>query len=331
MDEARGRVPPGRREARGEQSEFGPQVSDLGPQASSSSRLAPRASRLGRVESPGRRSLRRFRRHRLAVAGLVVLAIMTALAIFAPVVGRHDPNRGDFRRIDEPPSWEHPLGTDGNGRDYGSRLVYGARVSLSVGLVATSIAAAIGTVLGAISGYYGRAVDLAIQRFTEMVMTIPTLLLIITLVAYVGPSIYNIMIVLGLLGWTGFCRVVRGQVLSVREVAFVEAARTIGARDRTIMVRHILPNVLPYIIVLATLNIAGIILVEAGLSFLGLGVQVPTPSWGNMLQQAQTLDVLVSKPWRWIAPGAAIALCVLSINFVGDGLHDALDPRSKAA
>jgi peptide/nickel transport system permease protein len=263
------------------------------------------------------------------MVGVVVLAIMATLAIFAPVVGRYDPNRGDFRQIDQPPSREHLLGTDGNGRDYWSRLVYGARVSLSVGLVATSIAAVIGTVLGAISGYYGRAVDLAIQRFTEMVMTIPTLLLIITLVAYVGPSIYNIMIVLGLLGWTGFCRVVRGQVLSVREVAFVEAARTIGARDHAIMARHILPNVLPYIVVLATLNVAGFILVEAGLSFLGLGVQVPTASWGNMLQQAQSLDVLVSKPWRWIAPGAAIALCVLSINFVGDGLHDALDPRSK--
>jgi peptide/nickel transport system permease protein len=286
-------------------------------------------ARFARVESPWARALRRFRRHRLAVAGLVMLTILSLMAIFAPVVGRHDPNRGDFLHIDEPPSWEHPLGTDGNGRDYWSRLVYGARVSLSVGLVATAIAGLIGTLLGALSGYYGGNFDLLIQRFTEMVMTFPTLMIIVTLVAYVGPSIYNIMVVLGLLGWTSFCRVVRGQVLSVREVAFVEAARTLGARDQRIMFRHILPNVMPYVVVLATLNIAGIILVEAGLSFLGLGVQVPTPSWGNMLQQAQTLDVLVSKPWRWIAPGAAIALCVLSINFVGDGLHDALDPRSK--
>jgi peptide/nickel transport system permease protein len=295
--------------------------------ASPPRRLA--ASQSTRVESPWVQAARRFRRHRLAVAGLVVLVILSLMAIFAPVVGQHDPNRGDFRHINERPSQQHWLGTDGNGRDYWSRLVFGARVSLSVGLVATGIAASIGTVCGALSGFYGGAVDLVIQRFTEMVMTFPTLLIIITLVAYVGPSIYNIMAVLGLLGWTSFCRVVRGQVLSVREVAFVEAARTIGARDHTIMFRHILPNVLPYVVVLATLNIAGIILVEAGLSFLGLGVQVPTASWGNMLQQAQTLDVLVTKPWRWIAPGAAIALTVLSINFVGDGLHDAIDPRSK--
>jgi peptide/nickel transport system permease protein len=282
-----------------------------------------------RVESPWGRAVRRFRKHKLAVFGLFMLILLTLMAVFAPVVGRNDPNRGDFRNVNARPSLEYPLGTDGNGRDYWSRLVYGTRVSLSVGIISTAIAAAIGTILGAVSGYYRGGVDLAIQRFTEMVMTFPTLMIIITLVAYVGPSIYNIMVVIGLLGWTSFCRVVRGQVLSVRELPFVDAARTLGATDRSILFRHILPNVLPYVIVLATLNIAGIILVEAGLSFLGLGVQVPTPSWGNMLQQAQTLDVLVTKPWRWIAPGSAIALCVLSINFVGDGLHDALDPRSK--
>jgi peptide/nickel transport system permease protein len=302
---------------------------DAATEPSNAAALRLAGSRFTRVESPWAQAARRFRRHRLAAAGLVVLVILSLMAIFAPVVGQHDPNRGDFRHIDERPSSEHWLGTDGNGRDYWSRLVYGARVSLSVGLVATGIAGLIGTVLGALSGYYGGTVDLLIQRFTEMVMTFPTLMIIITLVAYIGPSIYNIMIVLGLLGWTSFCRVVRGQVLSVREVAFVEAARTIGARDHAIMFRHILPNVLPYIVVLGTLNIAGVILIEAGLSFLGLGVQVPTASWGNMLQQAQTLDILISKPWRWIAPGAAIALTVLSINFVGDGLHDAIDPRSK--
>lgn len=285
--------------------------------------------RFAQVESPWARAVRRFRRHRLAVIGLAVLVVLSLAAIFAPVIGRNDPNRGDFRQIDREPSLEYLLGTDGNGRDYWSRLVHGARVSLTVGIVSTAIAAAIGTLLGAVSGFYRGKIDLAIQRFTEMVMTFPTLMIIITLVAYVGPSIYNIMIVLGLLGWTSFCRVVRGQVLSVREVAFVEAARTLGASNSSIMFRHILPNVLPYIVVLGTLNIAGIILVEAGLSFLGLGVQVPTATWGNMLQQSQTLDILVSKPWRWIAPGAAIALCVLSINFVGDGLHDAIDPRSK--
>jgi peptide/nickel transport system permease protein len=294
------------------------------------SAAAPLPSRFARVESPWRQAARRFRRHRLAVIGVIILTILGLMAIFAPIAAMNDPIRGNFLEIDLPPSREHWLGTDGNGRDYWARLVYGARVSLSVGLLSTAIAAAIGTTLGAISGYFRGSVDLIIQRFTEMVMTFPTLMIIITLVAYVGPSTYNIVAVLGLLGWTSFCRVVRGQVLSVREIAFVEAAKTIGARDRTIMWRHILPNVLPYIVVLATLNIAGVILTEAGLSFLGLGVQVPTPTWGNMLQQAQSLDVLVTKPWRWIAPGAAIAICVLAINFVGDGLHDALDPRSRA-
>lgn len=287
--------------------------------------------RVTRVESPWQRSVRRFRRHRLAVIGLVVLILLALIAIFAPVIARHDPNRGDFRRIDLKPSWEYPLGTDGNGRDYFSRLVYGSRVSLSVGIVSTAIAGAIGTVLGAVSGFYRGKVDLVIQRFTDMVLTFPSLIILITLVAYVGPSLYNIILVLGLLQWTSFCRVVRGQVLSVREVAFVDAARTLGASNSSILFRHILPNVLPFIVVLATLNIAGIILTEAALSFLGLGVQVPTATWGNMLQQSQTLDILVNKPWRWIAPGSAIALCVLSINFVGDGLHDAIDPRSKVA
>jgi peptide/nickel transport system permease protein len=282
-----------------------------------------------RVDSPRSRTFRRFRRHRLAVCGLLVLISLTLIAIFAPVVGRHDPNRGDLLRIDQPPTWSHPLGTDGNGRDYWSRLVYGARVSLSVGLIATALAGVVGTILGAISGYFGGKVDTGIQRFTEMVMTFPTLMILITIVAYVGSSIFNIMIAIGLIGWTSFCRMVRGQVLSLREQTFIEAARVLGVHHHRILLRHILPNVLPYIVVLATLNFAGIILLEAGLSFLGLGVQPPTPSWGNMLQQAQTYDVLVSKPWRWMAPGIAIALCVLAINFVGDGLRDALDPRSK--
>jgi peptide/nickel transport system permease protein len=194
-------------------------------------------------------------------------------------------------------------------------------------LVAVSISVLIGTTLGAISGYYGGTIDLVIQRMTEVVMTFPTLMIIITLVALLGPSIYNVMAVIGLIGWTGVSRLVRGQVLQLRNVAYVEAARSVGVRDRGIIFRHILPNVIPFIIVTATFGVANAILTEAGLSFLGLGVQPPTPTWGNLLQGAQTLEVLLNKPWRWIAPGAAIAVTVLSINFVGDGLRDALDPR----
>lgn len=277
----------------------------------------------------GGRFWRKFARHKLAVAGALILTVLVTMAVLAPVVAPKDPNKGNFLNIDASPSLSHPLGTDGNGRDYWSRLVYGGRVSLSVGLVATLIAAGIGTLLGSLSGYYGRFVDLAIQRFTELVMTFPSLLVIITLVAFLGPSLFNIMAVFGLLGWTSFCRIVRGQVLSVREMTFVEAARTVGAPNGVIMFKHIFPNVLPFVVVYGTLNVAGIILAEAGLSFLGLGVQAPTATWGNMLWAAQTLDTLVNRPLRWIAPGAAIMICVLAINLVGDGLRDALDPRSR--
>lgn len=277
--------------------------------------------------SPGQLIWQRFRRHRLALIGLIILAILALIALGAPLVAGYDPNRVDLRVIDTPPGWRHVLGTDGNGRDYWARMVYGSRVSLSVGLVAVSISVLIATTLGSISGYYGGTIDLVIQRLTEVVMTFPTLMIIITLVALLGPSIYNVMAVIGLIGWTGVSRLVRGQVLQLRNVAYVEAARCVGVRDRQIIFRHILPNVIPFIIVAATFGVASAILTEAGLSFLGLGVQPPTPTWGNLLQGAQTLEVLLNKPWRWIAPGAAIAITVLSINFVGDGLRDALDPR----
>jgi peptide/nickel transport system permease protein len=282
-----------------------------------------------RAQSPTSLVWRRFRRHRLALFGLVVIAILTLMATFAPIIGGYDPNRGNFLQVDEPPSLTHLLGTDGNGRDTWSRMVFGARVSLSVGVVAVSISVVLATLLGAVSAYYGGWIDLAIQRFTEMVMTFPTLMIIITLVALLGPSIYNVMAAIGVLGWTGLSRLVRGQVLQLKEVAFVEAARCTGVRDRRIIFVHILPNVLPFIIVSATFGVASAILTEASLSFLGLGVQAPTATWGNLLQGAQTLDILLHEPWRWLAPGAAIAITVLSINFIGDGLRDALDPRMQ--
>jgi peptide/nickel transport system permease protein len=281
------------------------------------------------ASTPGALVWRRFRRHRLALFGASVITLLAVLALLAPLVGRYPPDRIDLLHIDAPPSLEHWLGTDGSGRDYWSRLVHGARISLSVGLVAVSISAVIAVVLGAVSGYYGGIVDLVIQRFTELVMTLPTLLIIITLVALLRPSIYNVMAAIGLIGWTGLSRLVRGQVLQLKELAFVEAARACGATDRRLIALHILPNVLPYVVVAATFAVANAILVEAGLSFLGLGVQPPTATWGNLLQEAQTLDALLTRPWRWLAPGLAIALTVLSINFIGDGLRDALDPRMQ--
>jgi peptide/nickel transport system permease protein len=278
--------------------------------------------------SPKRPRLRAFARHRLAVFGAVVIGMLVLVAIFAPFIATHDPNEIDLFATSESPSSEHWLGTDDIGRDVFSRVVYGTRVSLSVGLVAVTIYVVIGTILGAISGYFGGWVDSTIQRFTDAVMCFPSLIIIIAAVAIIGPSIYNVMIVIGLLTWPGICRLVRGQFLSLREREFVEAARSMGAQPNRIIFRHLLPNAVAPITVAATFGVAAAILTEAGLSFLGLGVQPPTASWGNMINTAQSAAVLQQMPWLWIPAGIMIALAVLSINFVGDGLRDALDPRS---
>lgn len=282
---------------------------------------------LSRHDTPFRRSVRRFVRHRMAVVGAIVLLALSLAAIAAPIISPHDPVEVDVTAIKKPPSAAHPLGTDYAGRDVLSRLIWGGRVSLSVGLVAAGIAVSIGTVLGLISGFSGRWVDFWLQRVTDVVMTIPTFIIIITLVAVLGPSIFNIMFVIGIFGWTGTCRLVRGETLSVRERDFVLASRCVGASPLRIMFRHILPNVVAPIIVAGTFMIAGAILSEAGLSFLGLGVRMPTPTWGNMLTNAQSITVLESMPWLWLPPGLLITAVVLSINFLGDALRDALDPR----
>jgi peptide/nickel transport system permease protein len=271
----------------------------------------------------------RFLRHRLALGSAVVLVGLVLAATFAPVVAGQSPYSIDMFANNDPPSRQHPLGTDVYGRDVWARLVYAARVSLSVGIVAVGIYTAIGLLLGALSGFYGGWVDSAIMRFTDTVMSFPSLIIIILAVSIVGPSIYNIMVVIGLLGWPGTARLVRGEFLVLREREFVIAARMVGARDRQVILRHILPNAFYPVIVSSTLGVAGAILTEAGLSFLGLGVQQPTASWGNMLNAAQQFSVLQRYPWQWIPPGIAIAVSVLAINFVGDGLRDALDPRTR--
>jgi peptide/nickel transport system permease protein len=283
--------------------------------------LAPTASQRWRVA-------RAFARHRLAVAGLVVIVLLGLAAIFAPAVATHDPYRVDLLAAGHPPSGEHWLGTDEVGRDVFSRLVYGSRVSLSVGLVAVTIYTAIGMVLGAISGYFGGFVDGSIQRLTDTVMCFPPLIIIIAAVSITGPSIWNVMMIIGLLTWTGTCRLVRGQFLSLREREFVEAARAAGASNPRLIARHLLPNTLAPVLVSATFGVAATILTEAGLSFLGLGVQPPTPSWGNLINLAQSATILQTMPWLWAPPGFLIAVAVLSINFIGDGLRDALDPRA---
>jgi peptide/nickel transport system permease protein len=270
---------------------------------------------------------RRFSRHRLAVVGSVILLLLLVCALAAPVVSPYPPHQIDVKALKKPPSASHLLGTDGAGRDVLSRVIYAARISLSVGLVAAGIAILIGTVLGLISGYYGGNVDFWIMRLTDVVMTIPTLIIIITVVAAVGPGIYNVMVVLGIFGWPGTCRLVRGETLSLREREFTTAARCLGVPRPRIVFRHILPNVGAPIIVAGTFFVASAILTEAALSFLGIGVQIPTATWGNMLTEAQSLTTLEQMAWLWIPPGLMITITVLSINFLGDALRDALDPR----
>jgi peptide/nickel transport system permease protein len=271
----------------------------------------------------------RFRRHKLAMVGLATLLVFCLAALLAPVIAPHDPNFVNIRNLKQPPSAEHWLGTDSAGRDVLSRLIFGARISMSVGVVAVTIAATIGILIGLISGYAGGRLDTLLMRFTELVMTFPTFFAVVIMVALVGPNVFNVMLVIGLFGWTGIARLVRGQALSLREMDYVQAARALGAPDRRILVAHVLPGVLPHVMVAATLGLASAILTEAALSFLGLGVQIPTASWGNMLFAAQSLDVLENQWWLWVPPGLAISMAVLAANFVGDGLRDAVDPRMQ--
>ncbi len=271
---------------------------------------------------------RRFKRHKLAVAGLVVIGILTLCAIFAPFITAYKPTTVTDS-FGAAPSLQHWLGTDQVGRDQLSRLIYAARVSLAVGLGSIVISAVIGTVLGLISGYFGGWIDSIIMRLTDIFMSFPYIMLILVVASIVGPGLTNIILILGVLGWPGVARLVRGNVLSVKESDYVKAGRVLGFGSVRIIFSHILPNVVAPILVYATSGVAGAILDEAALSFLGLGVQPPTPSWGNMLASAQSLTVLTSQPWLWVPPGVMIILIVLSINFVGDALRDALDPKNN--
>jgi peptide/nickel transport system permease protein len=294
----------------------------------------PSASRIAaepqsRAISPGRRTLKRFMSHRLAMIGALILAVMTVCAIFAPLLAPYDPNAINLIHISEGPSSAHWFGTDNVGRDILSRVLYGARISLSVGVVAVSIYLTIGFLLGAIAGYAGGFVDSMIMRFTDIMMCFPTFVLILILVGMVGPNIFNIMLVIGLFGWPGIARLVRGQVLQLRELDYVLAARALGGTSKYVMFRHILPNVIGPLTVAGSLGIAGAILAEAGLSFLGLGVVKPMPSWGSMLSDARNPSTMATQPWLWITPGLLISLAVLSANFIGDGLRDAFDVKSR--
>jgi ABC-type dipeptide/oligopeptide/nickel transport system permease subunit len=280
-----------------------------------------------RNRSPGGMAVRRFFRNKIAVGGAVVLVVIVALAVFAPLISSYDPNAVDLRAFRQPPSAEHLLGTDSSGRDVFTRAIYAGRVSLGIGLSASLIAIVLGTLLGAVAGLLGGWVDAVIMRFADIVMSLPSLVVILVVAGILGPSIVTLIVAIGVFGWPVAGRVVRGATLSLREHEFIQAATAVGAGNWWLIRRHILPAVLAPVTVVGTLTIAGTILVEAALSFLGLGVQPPQASWGNMLIDAQNLTLVQTMPWLWLPPGIAIAVTVLSVNFVGDGLRDAVDPR----
>ncbi|MGK7345748.1 MAG: ABC transporter permease [Candidatus Nitrospinota bacterium M3_3B_026] len=267
----------------------------------------------------------KFRMNTLAILGAAIVALLFVVAVFAPVIAPHDPAKIDTSRLFLPPSLEHPCGTDDLGRDVFSRMVYGARISLSVGFVAVGIATLIGLVIGAVAGYFGGWLDEIMMRFTELMMTIPTFFLILAVIAMLEPSIYNIMIVIGATGWMGVARLVRAEFLSLKRREFVAAAEAIGATDFMIIMKHILPNAISPVLVSATLGVAGAILTESALSFLGIGVQPPTPSWGNILTLGK--DNIEFAWWLSVFPGLAILVTVMGYNLLGEGIRDAMDPR----
>jgi len=275
----------------------------------------------------GRETWRRFSRHRQAILGLALIVLLTGTALLAPALAPYDPDaQTDIVATRyQAPSVSHPMGTDRFGRDIFSRVLYGARISLSIGFLAILIAITLGTAIGAIAGFFGGRLDTVLMRGVDLVLSFPRLVLLVVLVALFEPSIALVTLVLGLTGWMGVSRIVRGQVLTVREMEFVTAARVLGFGRTRILARHVLPNVLTPVIVAATLGIGNTILAEAALSFLGLGVQPPTASWGNMVASGR--DAMLDAWWITTFPGLAIVFTVMAFNLVGDGLRDALDPR----
>jgi len=279
---------------------------------------------------------RRFRRNKLALLGAAMLLALFTVAIFAPVIAPQGRDTLNLAVRLKPPGTVNPetgqkyiLGTDNYGRDMLSRLVYGSRISLTIGFISASVALTVGLMIGSIAGFYGGWIDNVLMRMVDIFLSIPTLPLLLTILAFVGNSIWLIMFVLGITSWMSAARLVRGEILSIKQRDFVEAARAMGARDFRIMLRHIAPNLFHVLIVSATLRVAGAMLTEATLSYLGIGVQPPTPSWGNMLYEHQNYQFLRTALWTQIYPGLAIFLAMLAFYFVGDGLRDALDPRLK--
>ena len=281
-----------------------------------------RASRVG-----FRAVLRAIIKHKLSRVGIIFIILLVSMAAFAPWLAPYDPNKQDLYHVLSGPSMEHWLGTDNVGRDLLSRIIYGARVSLMVGVLSTLLSATIGSLIGLVAGHRGGLVDMVVMRITDTFMCIPWLVFVLVLAAALGPGLKNIIIALGALGWTGFARIIRGQVLMVRELPYVEAARASGATGLRIMFKHLLPNSVAPIIVASSITLGLFIMVESAAAFFGLGAQPPTASWGKALRTGYAYLEIV--PLFSIAPGAMITLAVLAFNFLGDGLRDALDPRLR--
>jgi peptide/nickel transport system permease protein len=284
-----------------------------------------------RVDSPWRRAARRFVRHRLAMIGVITIATISVLAL----IGNEQAALTQNLRMGIPnsPPGElpgFPLGTDALGRDVLARTLVGGRVSILVAIVSVAIATGIGTTIGVIAGYTGGAVDNVLMRFVDIVLSFPTILLLLVVALIVGPGLGTLMIMIGIVTWAGGARIMRGQVLALREMTFIEAARVIGVPQSRMIATHILPNIVAPLVVFATFGVASVIVFEASLSYLGLGVQAPTPSWGNLVQQTRVITVLERYPWQWVPAASFIVLMVLAVNFVGDGLRDALDQRSTS-
>ena len=273
-------------------------------------------------------TINKFMKNKLAVIGAVMLFIIITLAILAPWITQFEPQKQSLLNKLQTPGGEHWLGTDRYGRDVFSRILYGARISLLVGFASVAGSITIGTVVGAMAGYFGGKIDAVLMRIVDVIISIPTIFLLITLVTIFQPGVDKLILIFALTGWTGTARLVRGEFLSLRTREFVLASKTIGTRSHTIIFSHILPNAMGPIIVAATLGVGGVILAESALSYLGLGIQPPTPSWGNMLQDAQNFTIMLKHWWYPLFPGLMILFTVLSFNFVGDGLRDALDPKT---
>ena len=276
-----------------------------------------------------RNFIKRFCKNKLAVLGLIVLVVVTIIVLVVPPLLPYDEAQIDVVAFNAPPSEQHVLGTDTTGRDVLSRLLYGGRVSLFVGIISTLISVAIGIPLGLLAAFYRGWFETLVMRATDIFMTIPSTILILFLVSMFGPSIVTVTVVIGVLGWTKFARQIYGTVLSVREKDYVEGGKAIGQRDGVIIARYILPNAIAPIFISIAFRIASAIILESSLSFLGMGVQMPAASWGNMLYNAQSITILKSCQWMWLPPGLALMITILSINFIGNGLRDALDPKTS--